>query len=469
MKVDCWFEVYDKPYGLKVYIKGRMGEFHFPINFNKGIVYAISRFHGIKDVTHCFMQYDLESVILRFARTMQDEYIIDYKILYAKIVKLAMSKIPNWKDYCVTDVRNQYHHSEARTYHREFSLRAYIAKQRWPYLFPKSPLYKNYQGYKKMWQYKDFQSIAYKRKHIFRAPRATQPKDLLIAPFKDTKATWEALEPMMDGGTWLRWIRGVAGKQYVRGEYRELVTNYDDILYITRVFANNRSMRDPNVMGKIIGLAWILSPWISAKVFVNRIKYHIYNRQWQDCMSMALTGLEDNNITPAQVKQVLKNRSVERMHNELVVLSRTYNQGELIEFKTDHYKELNGEYDGYRFSVATNSHILKDAGYALNNCVGSYARNVKSDYSRIVIVSKEGIDYLAAIETNSSGDIMQSKIYGNQPTSYKKPLNEAIVKWAQANSLRPCVHDMGTDDPVDDNFGDNDVGDNDVVREEVWI
>lgn len=149
--------------------------------------------------------------------------------------------------------------------------------------------------------------------------------------------------------------------------------------------------------------------------------------------------------------------SCKRIHDYISsTLDKIRRPSQVIAYSEESMK-LNEEINGYKFTLAPDTHVLIDMGKTMNICVGGYDRQAVSGSSTIVRVSSERSEYECCIELRKGlSEIRQAKIAHNQFPQGK--LLASILDWVKKHNIEIQTSDLGGDfnkEPEDINQNDD--------------
>ena len=151
-----------------------------------------------------------------------------------------------------------------------------------------------------------------------------------------------------------------------------------------------------------------------------------------DIIQKTLDGQNERIVSEEDVKEHLprKPKTFKEIHDNLVILTRKIDK--------DDYKLaqksvifLDGcKINDYTIVIPKTSHDLIEVGNALNICVGNgwYAERARDGSMELVLLVK-GSKFIACIEINGSGQVVQAKMHSNEQftdSQTKKFLVESI-------------------------------------------
>lgn len=104
-------------------------------------------------------------------------------------------------------------------------------------------------------------------------------------------------------------------------------------------------------------------------------------------------------------------------------------------------KRLSMQKDRLKFFLPAESMELLEAGHALHNCVGSYGKAMKDNRLWVVLVTDDRGKLVACLEIRDK-ELTQAKVDRNKSVFQNTELNNAIVAWARAASIKISTGDV---------------------------
>ena len=173
-------------------------------------------------------------------------------------------------------------------------------------------------------------------------------------------------------------------------------------------------------------------------------------RYYRDIISMyrgVKHGLGDTPMLRDKIEHLTRlNGNMEKIHDDLVLASIMVGNTNRVIPYSEEERRLQGSYNGFKFSLPEDTNTLKEIGYKMRICVGSYDTRALNKLCTIVSVVKKG-KYVACIEVVKSilydqnyQCIVQAKAYCNGRV--EDEVLDSILEWSKDKKLRIKTRDI---------------------------
>lgn len=166
--------------------------------------------------------------------------------------------------------------------------------------------------------------------------------------------------------------------------------------------------------------------------------------QWGDCLYMVKALKEKN-----RKKLIAAKPSASNLH-EWLTRTLWYEKNKDCKYKipTHIMQRMELQIDRVKFFLPQTRYALEEAGRTLKNCVSSYHRRVIDGSCRIALLADDKGKLIAAIEIKSGDQIVQAKVYNNQPVYTDQKINDAVLKWAEDVQLKIRTVDVAVKEKI---------------------
>lgn len=227
------------------------------------------------------------------------------------------------------------------------------------------------------------------------------------------------------------------------------------VLYIAYHILHRYGFRDVNIMNGIIDYfdknkEWLIKLFYNTDTVPEFTKYLIKTRGEKRTKQMLFDMLKDKKdngrwfADAALGYHTLSNEynmeipplrgNIRELHDKLsLMVLETKHKNHIINY-TEEEKALQGNYKGYIFSLAKDTHELLFTGEEMRICVGSYGERARCKMCTIITM-KHGDRFAACIELQKNGShgfkMVQLKAKFNGVVQEMAP----IVQWAEKNNI----------------------------------